>query len=173
MASATLANPPFPQSIHMPFDLFLHILIGYTVVFLWTKRYAWVGAIGGLVPNLDYPLQVWTPLPVIHGGVFHTPLFLFALVGIGALLDLDRTLLQAFSIGFFLELVVDSLQQTPGIMYLYPLSLHRYPLSIPFSELYWGSILYLVCIYVLYQTSSPRDFALQLDSIRSTLTQLR
>lgn len=164
--------PPFPGLLHMPFDLFLHILIGYTVGRVLFGTRGWAGALGGLVPNLDYPLQKWTPVPVTHGGIFHTPLFALVVLALAYAVGERRVpVLAAFLLGFLLELSVDMLQVTPGIMLAYPLTTARLSLSLPFSELYWGSLLYLACYWALskrpktpwrhlhtvWHTSPPRE----------------
>lgn len=144
----------------MPFDLCVHALVGYTVgrVLLGTR--GWAGALGGLVPNLDYPLQHWTPIPVTHGGVFHTPAFGLVLVALASLVgERRRPVLGTFLLGFLLELVVDMLQTTNGIMLAYPVTTARLSLALPFSELYWGTVLYAVCLWSLRRDGGGRALA--------------
>jgi len=138
--------------IHRAFDLFLHVFIGYTVARLLLNTRGWAGALGGLFPNLDYPLQHWTPVPVTHDGIFHTPAFLAVLLVLAVLAVGRRSLLFAgFAIGFLLELAVDTVQGGAGIMWLVPLTTARFAAPIPFSELYWGTLLYAACAVVLVE----------------------
>ena len=157
MVPLSLLYPPFPPLIHEGFDLILHIVIGYTVARVWLGLRGLSGALGGLAPNLDYPLQHWTPVPVVHGGIFHTPAFLLVLLGGGyVIFRSDTTLLSAFAAGYLLELVVDTLQHGGGIMWLYPVTTFRIATPIPGSELYWGSLFYLGCFYLLYKHETAK-----------------
>lgn len=149
MLPLDLAYPPFPKVVHMPFDLVLQMVVGYTIVRIWTDRPGWLGALGAFVPDLDYPLAQWTPVSVFHRGFFHTPAFLFILVGIAALFGVETGRSRAFAVGFVVELVSDTVRGFRGIMYLYPFSTWRLLTPIPFSELYWGSALYVVCFCLL------------------------
>lgn len=140
------------RAVVVLFDLFLHAFVGYLVVSYFTDYNPLYGALGGFIPNLDLPFNVWPNVfPFVHRGILHTPLFLGLLL-IPLLLFDKKQLAIPFAIGYIFELVVDVFESNDGIMWLYPFSKTHYAIPIPHMNLWVIGATGVLGVLVYYDT---------------------
>lgn len=95
-----------------------HVLVGFALARAATVPAA-VGALGGLLPDVDLLFAGRFEFPLVHRGLLHTPAFLAAAALVAALLADDRRAGAALALGGASHLALDSLTES-GVMWLYP-----------------------------------------------------
>ncbi|RRJ31490.1 metal-dependent hydrolase [Halocatena pleomorpha] len=97
-----------------------HAVVGYALVRGFTGIDPRIGAIMGVVPDLDFCFPPEWSWPFVHRGITHTPLFALTVVlGVYAARQ-DRAVERAVGLAIGSHLVIDSLSPK-GIDWLFPL----------------------------------------------------
>jgi len=100
--------------------LLTHALVGYTLGRVVVGR-PWVGALAGVVADLDLLVPRAWGWPLAHRGITHTGLALLVAVGLVLAVTRRRDLTVAVGLGYASQLVLDA--TTPlGVALWYPLS---------------------------------------------------